>query len=64
MLPEEKIEYQENNYKITKVHTAEEFAVWARLANDIFAGGVHRYTPCQSLYLVRKNGCEMLYFVS
>lgn len=39
MLPEEKIEYQENNYKIIKVHTAEEFAVWARMVNDILAGG-------------------------
>ncbi len=55
MLSEEKIEYQENNYKITKVHTAEEFAVWARLANDIFAGGhtdihpVNHFIWCEKL---------------
>lgn len=53
ILPEEKRECDVNDYKIIKVHSAEEFAQWARIANDILAGGrpdmhpVHHFTLCE-----------------
>lgn len=58
MLPEEKREYSESNYEmikkeIIKIKTADEFALWARTANDIFFGGypqihpIHHYTWCE-----------------
>lgn len=63
MLPEEKIEYQENNYEIIKVHTAEEFAVWARMVNDILAGGHIDIHPVNHFIWCEKMGvkCYILY---
>ncbi len=63
MLPEEKIEYQENNYKIIKVHTAEDFALWARTANDILAGGHPDIHPVNHFIWCEKMGvkCYILY---
>lgn len=55
MLSEEKIDYHENNHKIIKVHTAEEFALWARMVNDILMGGhtaihlVNHFVWCEKL---------------
>lgn len=63
MFPEEKIEYQKNNYKIIKVHTAEEFAVWARMVNDILAGGHTDIHPVNHFIWCEKMGvkCYILY---
>lgn len=53
LLLEEKREYQEGMDQIIQVRTAEEFAVWARIANDVLAGGkpdmhpVHHYHLCE-----------------
>lgn len=63
MLPEEKPEYQKNNHKIIKVHTAEEFSVWAQMANDIFAGGHTDIHPVNHYIWCEKMGvkCYILY---
>ncbi|MDE6593902.1 MAG: GNAT family N-acetyltransferase [Oscillospiraceae bacterium] len=63
MLPEEKREYKENNHKIIKVHTAEEFALWARMVNDILAGGHTDIHPVNHFIWCEKMGvkCYILY---
>ena len=55
MLPEEKPLYHTGSTKIVQVQSAGEFAVWAKIANDILAGGKPDMHPCLSLSLVRKK---------
>lgn len=63
ILPEEKREFHENNHKIIKVHSPEEFALWAQLTNDIFSGGypdihpVNHFTWCEK----RNVKCYIMY---
>lgn len=53
MLPEEKPEYRETCNEIIRVRSAEEFAVWAEIANGVLAGGypdihpVYHYSLCE-----------------
>ncbi|MDE6421457.1 MAG: GNAT family N-acetyltransferase [Lachnospiraceae bacterium] len=63
MLSEEKMEYPENDHKIIKVHTAEEFAIWAQLVNDILAGGHTDIHPVNHFVWCEKCGvkCYILY---
>lgn len=63
MLPEEKPEYQKNARKIITVNTAEEFAVWAKTANDIFSGGRTDIHPVNHFVWCEKKGvkCYILY---
>lgn len=63
MLFEEKTEYQENDHKIIRVRTAEEFAVWAQMANDILAGGHTDIHPVNHFIWCEKMGmkCYILY---
>ncbi|MDE7176189.1 MAG: GNAT family N-acetyltransferase [Lachnospiraceae bacterium] len=63
MLSEEKIEYQKNDHKIIKVHTAEEFAFWAQMANDILAEGRTDIHPVNHFIWCEKMGmkCYILY---
>lgn len=63
MLPEDKREYQENNHKIIKVHSAEEFALWARVTNDILAGGHPDIHPVNHFIWCEEKGvkCYILY---
>ncbi|MDE7293158.1 MAG: GNAT family N-acetyltransferase [Oscillospiraceae bacterium] len=63
MLPEEQREYCENNHKIIKVQTAEEFALWARMVNDILAGGHTDIHPVNHFIWCEKMGvkCYILY---
>lgn len=63
MLSEEKIEYQENDHKIIRVRTAEEFAIWAQMANDILAGGHTDIHPVNHFVWCEKMGmkCYILY---
>ena len=63
MLPEEKTEYHENDHKIIKVSTVEEFAVWAQTAKDILAGGHTDIHPVNHFVWCEKMGmkCYILY---
>lgn len=63
MLSEEKLEFHENNHKIIRVHTAEEFALWARMVNDIFTGGVSDIHSVNHFIWCEKMGvkCYILY---
>ena len=53
MLPEEKPEYQATSGEIIRVRSAEEFAAWAEIANNVLAGGypdihpVYHYPLCE-----------------
>lgn len=64
MLPEDKGEYHKNNYKIIKVHSAEEFALWAQIANDIFSGGYPDIHPVNHFTWCEKKGvkCYIMYY--
>lgn len=63
MLSEEKTEYQKNDHKIIKVHTAEEFAAWAQMVNNILAGGRTDIHPVNHFVWCEKMGvkCYILY---
>ncbi|MDE7362649.1 MAG: GNAT family N-acetyltransferase [Oscillospiraceae bacterium] len=63
MLSGGKKEYHENNHKIIKVHTAEEFAIWAQMVNDILAGGHTDIHPVNHFTWCEKFGvkCYILY---
>lgn len=63
MLSEEQTEYHQNNHKIIKVHTAEEFALWARMVNDILMGGNAYIHPVNHFIWCEKMGvkCYILY---
>ena len=63
MLSEEKPEYQKNDHKIIKVHTAEEFALWARTTNNIFTNGYPDIHPVNHFIWCEKIGvkCYILY---
>ena len=63
MFSEEKIEYQKNDHKIIKVHTTEEFAIWAQMANDILAEGRTDIHPVNHFICCEKMGmkCYILY---
>lgn len=64
MLSEEKPEYYKNNHKIIKVRTADEFAIWAQMANDILAGGHTDIHPVNHFIWCEKMGmkCYILYY--
>ncbi len=64
ILSEEKTEYDENNYRIIQVHTAEEFAVWAQMVNDILAGGHTDIHPVNHFIWCEKMGvkCYIMYY--
>ena len=63
ILPEEKEEYCENSHKIIRVDSAEEFALWARITNDIFSGGYPDIHPVNHFIWCEKFGvkCYILY---
>ena len=63
MLPEEKRECHDHNKKIIQVHSAEEFALWARTTNDIFSGGYPDIHPVNHFIWCEKKGvkCYMMY---
>ncbi len=63
MLPEDKRDYIESNYKIIKVRSAEEFALWARITNDILAGGYPDIHPVNHFIWCEEKGvkCYILY---
>jgi len=66
MFPEDQIEHQEEIHKIVEIHSAEEFAQWARITNDIFFGGysvvhpIHHFTWCEE----KGVKCYFLYYDS
>lgn len=64
ILSEEKKEYDENDYRIIKVHTAEEFAIWAQMVNDILAGGHTDIHPVNHFIWCEKMGvkCYIMYY--
>lgn len=55
ILPEDKREYRENNYKIIKVYSAEEFALWAQIADKIFLAVIRVYILLIILLGVKKR---------
>ncbi len=63
ILPEERKEYREKNDKIIKVNSAEEFALWARITNNIFTGGYPDIHPVNHFIWCEKMGvkCYILY---
>lgn len=63
MLAEGKREYNEKNHEIIKVETAGEFALWARMTNDIFFGGYPEIQPIHHCVWCEKKGvkCYILY---
>lgn len=63
MLPEDRKEHCENSHKIIKVHSAEEFALWARITNDILSGGYPDIHPVNHFVWCEKMGvkCYILY---
>lgn len=63
MLSEEKPEYPKNDHKIIKVHTAEEFALWAKMVNNIFSNGYTDIHPINHFVWCEKIGvkCYILY---
>lgn len=63
ILPEEKRGCPENAHEIIKVRSAEEFAQWAGVANDILAGGRPDMHPANHFALCEKGlmECYILY---
>lgn len=63
MLPEEKLLYHTGSAKIVQVQSAGEFAVWAKIANDILAGGKPDMHPVYHYPLCEKGlmQCYVLY---
>ena len=63
MLPEEKRKCYENNNKIIKIHSAEEFALWAQMTNDLLAGGYPDIHPVNHFTLCEKESlkCYIMY---
>lgn len=63
MLPEDRKEYCESCHQIIRVHSADEFALWAKISNDIFAGGYPDIHPVNHFVWCEKSGvkCYILY---
>lgn len=63
MLPRDRKEYCENSHKIVKVNSAEEFALWAHITNDIFSGGYPDIHPVNHFVWCEKSRvkCYILY---
>ena len=63
MLAEEKREYNGKNHEIIKVKTASDFALWARITNDIFFDGYPEIHPIHHYIWCEEKGvkCYILY---
>lgn len=63
LLPHEKTEPSVQNEKIVKVQSPEEFAAWAKIANDVLANGYPDMHPVYHYPLCRDNimKCYILY---
>lgn len=63
VLPEEKTDCCGTDNSIIKVRSAQEFAVWAQIANDVLSGGAPDIHPAHHFPLCEKGmlNCYMMY---